>query len=122
MSFSGFDWCDNCTRLDKELFQTAEFTEFVANNLVLLKLDFPAKKEQTFAKSDKAQLGFDRETQQERGLSITPVFEIFRWKDSFRKNKINMLRSIDLRCARYNRSNGLNANVWTVGINFAIDR
>jgi hypothetical protein len=85
-------------------------------------LIFLQKKEQTFAKSDKAQLGFDRETQQERGLSITPVFEIFRWKDSFRKNKINMLRSIDLRCARYNRSNGLNANVWTVGINFAIDR
>ncbi|MBP9152991.1 MAG: thioredoxin family protein [Flavobacteriales bacterium] len=44
MSFSGSDWCGNCIRLDKELFQTAEFLEFATKNLVLLKLDFPAKK------------------------------------------------------------------------------
>ena len=56
------------------------------------------------------------------GLSITPVFGIFRWKGPFRKQKVNMLKSIDLRYARYNRSDGLNANVWTIGINFTIDR
>ena len=56
------------------------------------------------------------------GLSITPVFGIFRWKGPFRKKKVNMLKSIDLRYARYNRSDGLNANVWTIGINFTIDR
>ncbi len=56
------------------------------------------------------------------GISITPVFGIFRWKGPFRKKKVNMLKSIDLRYARYNRSDGLNANVWTVGINFTIDR
>lgn len=44
MSFSGSDWCGNCIRLEKELFKTAAFAEFASKNLVLLKLDFPAKK------------------------------------------------------------------------------
>ncbi len=44
MSFSGSDWCGNCIRLDKILFQSPAFREFAKANLVLLKLDFPAKK------------------------------------------------------------------------------
>jgi len=44
MSFSGSDWCGNCIRLDKTLFQSEEFKKFASEHLVLLKLDFPAKK------------------------------------------------------------------------------
>jgi thioredoxin-related protein len=44
MSFSGSDWCGNCQRLDQELFQQAAFAEYAKENLVLLQLDFPAKK------------------------------------------------------------------------------
>lgn len=44
MSFSGSDWCVNCMRLERTLFESEEFETYAAENLVLLKLDFPAKK------------------------------------------------------------------------------
>jgi thioredoxin-related protein len=44
MDFSGSDWCGWCIKLDKEIFDTKEFKEYAAENLVLLKLDFPKKK------------------------------------------------------------------------------
>lgn len=44
ISFSGSDWCGNCMRLGKELFETEDFLEYANENLVLLNLDFPAKK------------------------------------------------------------------------------
>ncbi len=44
ISFSGSDWCIPCMRLEKELFQSETFKNYSDENLVLLKLDFPAKK------------------------------------------------------------------------------
>jgi thioredoxin-related protein len=44
MSFSGSDWCGNCMRLEKDLFDQSAFSDFATSNLVLLKLDFPAKR------------------------------------------------------------------------------
>lgn len=44
ISFSGSDWCGNCMRLSKDLFETEEFLNHASENLVLLNLDFPAKK------------------------------------------------------------------------------
>lgn len=44
VSFSGSDWCGNCIKLGKELFETTDFKEFSNVNLTLLSLDFPAKK------------------------------------------------------------------------------
>jgi thioredoxin-related protein len=44
ISFSGSDWCVPCMRLDRDLFSTAAFAQFSADHLVLLKLDFPARK------------------------------------------------------------------------------
>ncbi|MFT4970205.1 MAG: thioredoxin-related protein [Chitinophagales bacterium] len=44
ISFSGSDWCGNCMRLSKELFETEEFLAFAESELILLNLDFPAKK------------------------------------------------------------------------------
>lgn len=45
LSFTGSDWCANCKRLDNDLFSTSEFAAFANENLVLLQLDFPAKKQ-----------------------------------------------------------------------------
>lgn len=44
MSFSGSDWCVNCMKLEKILFESPEFSAFAEANFVLLKLDFPSKK------------------------------------------------------------------------------
>ncbi|HIP33197.1 MAG TPA: thioredoxin family protein [Bacteroidia bacterium] len=44
MSFSGSDWCANCMRLDKTLFQAEEFKMYAEKNLILLKVDFPSRK------------------------------------------------------------------------------
>jgi thioredoxin-related protein len=44
MSFSGSDWCANCIRLDRDLFQHESFQSFAEENLVLLQLDFPSRK------------------------------------------------------------------------------
>ncbi|MCR9172206.1 MAG: thioredoxin family protein [bacterium] len=44
MSFRGSDWCAACKRLEKTFFEDEEFLQFAADNLVLLKLDFPMKK------------------------------------------------------------------------------
>ncbi len=54
MSFSGSDWCSNCMRLDKDLFQQEAFATYAKENLILLKLDFPAKKKNMLPAEQKA--------------------------------------------------------------------
>ncbi len=44
LSFSGSDWCVPCIKLEKNLYSNSEFVDFANDNLVLVKLDFPAKK------------------------------------------------------------------------------
>ena len=44
LSFSGSDWCGNCMRLEKVLFESSEFAAFAKDHLVLLNADFPMKK------------------------------------------------------------------------------
>ena len=44
--FTGSDWCPPCKALEKNILATAEFKKYADENLVLLKLDFPSKKEQ----------------------------------------------------------------------------
>lgn len=48
------------------------------------------------------------------GFSYSPLFGLARFK--YRKNKIALIKSIDLRYAHYYRSNGLKANVITIGL------
>ncbi len=52
MDFTGSDWCGWCIRLDKEVFSQPEFVDYANQNLVLLKLDFPRKKEQSKAEKE----------------------------------------------------------------------
>jgi len=50
MSFSGSDWCVNCMRLDKTLFQSKTFESYAKENLILVKVDFPSKKKNKLSK------------------------------------------------------------------------
>ena len=43
--FSGSDWCAPCIKLDKSIWQSAEFKEYAAANLILERADFPKKKQ-----------------------------------------------------------------------------
>jgi len=47
LDFTGSDWCGWCKRLNKEIFQTPEFTEYAKKNLELVEVDFPQRKKQT---------------------------------------------------------------------------
>lgn len=47
MDFTGSDWCGWCIKLDKEVFSQKAFRDYAAENLVLLKLDFPRRKSQS---------------------------------------------------------------------------
>lgn len=52
VDFTGSDWCHWCILLKKEVFDTPEFKAYAAANLVLLEIDFPAKKPQSKALQD----------------------------------------------------------------------
>lgn len=54
MSFQGSDWCANCKRLEHTLFQSEEFKKLASEKFVLLKLDFPARKENKLPKEQAA--------------------------------------------------------------------
>jgi thioredoxin-related protein len=41
LNFSGSDWCGNCIRLRKEIFESDAFVQFADSNLVLVNADFP---------------------------------------------------------------------------------
>lgn len=42
-NFTGTDWCGWCIRLRREVFDTKEFKDWAAENVVLLELDFPKR-------------------------------------------------------------------------------
>ena len=44
-NFTGSDWCGWCIRLDREVFSKAEFEKWATENVVLLKVDFPKRKQ-----------------------------------------------------------------------------
>lgn len=47
INFTGSDWCGWCIRLEKEVFAKEEFKKYASENLVLVEIDFPKKKEQS---------------------------------------------------------------------------
>lgn len=42
--FSGSDWCAPCIKLDKSIWQSADFKSYAKDNFVMLRADFPRKK------------------------------------------------------------------------------
>ena len=47
LDFTGSDWCPWCIKMDKEVFDGSQFSDFAAKNLVLVKVDFPRKTAQS---------------------------------------------------------------------------
>ena len=45
LDFTGSDWCGWCVKLKKDVFDTKEFKDYAATNLVLVEVDFPRTKE-----------------------------------------------------------------------------
>ena len=50
--FTGSDWCGWCIRLQNEVFRTETFTKWADENVILVELDYPRKKEQPQAIKD----------------------------------------------------------------------
>tara|TARA_B100001029_G_C14661904_1_gene234842 strand:- start:7 stop:522 length:516 start_codon:yes stop_codon:yes gene_type:complete len=44
-NFTGSDWCGWCIKLDNAVFQTEEFKKWANENVILLELDFPRRKQ-----------------------------------------------------------------------------
>ena len=44
LDFTGSDWCSWCMKLSKDIFSQPAFSEFSAGKLVLVEIDFPARK------------------------------------------------------------------------------
>lgn len=49
LNFSGSDWCGPCIRMHKEIFESAPFTEYSSEHLVLLNADFPRLKKHSLS-------------------------------------------------------------------------
>jgi thioredoxin-related protein len=47
LDFTGSDWCPWCIKMDKEVFNQSQFSDFALKNLVLVKVDFPRKAPQS---------------------------------------------------------------------------
>lgn len=52
--FSGSDWCAPCIKLDKNIWQSAEFRSYAKDNWVLLRADFPRKKDNRLSETQTA--------------------------------------------------------------------
>ena len=53
VDFTGSDWCGWCMKLDKEVFRTPEFQEYARQNLVLMEVDFPRRKQLSSAEQSR---------------------------------------------------------------------
>jgi protein disulfide-isomerase len=47
LDFTGSDWCPWCIKMDKEVFDQSQFSDFALKNLVLVRVDFPRKTAQS---------------------------------------------------------------------------
>ncbi len=47
LDFTGSDWCGWCIKLNKDVFSKPEFAKYAKENLVLVEVDFPRRKQQT---------------------------------------------------------------------------
>ena len=55
LTFSGSDWCIPCIKLEKNIWESAEFVEYSKAHLILLRADFPKKKANALPKEQQEQ-------------------------------------------------------------------
>lgn len=53
--FQGSDWCAACIKLNKEIWRTTEFIDYAKGHFVMLKADFPRKKENVLSEKQQTQ-------------------------------------------------------------------
>ena len=47
LDFTGSDWCPWCIKMDREVFDQSQFSDFAGKKLILVKVDFPRKAAQS---------------------------------------------------------------------------
>ncbi|NND94974.1 MAG: thioredoxin family protein [Flavobacteriales bacterium] len=52
--FQGSDWCAPCIRMDKEIWTSDAFKKYSNENLILVKADFPRRKENKLSKEQES--------------------------------------------------------------------
>jgi protein disulfide-isomerase len=55
LDFTGSDWCPYCIKMDKEVFAKPAFSTFADQKLILVKLDFPRRVNQSAAEKSQNQ-------------------------------------------------------------------
>lgn len=52
--FQGSDWCAPCIKLDKEIWHTEEFQTYAKDHFIMLKADFPKRKNNALSAEQQA--------------------------------------------------------------------
>ena len=68
MVFQGSDWCASCIKLDREVWSTDEFKAFANNHFVMLKVDFPRKKNNALSSDQEQKNKFLAEKYNQNGF------------------------------------------------------
>ena len=53
MVFAGSDWCRYCMQFEKEVLQQSDFTDYAADKIAILFLDFPSRKKNKLDKEQR---------------------------------------------------------------------
>jgi protein disulfide-isomerase len=69
LDFTGSDWCPYCIKMDKEVFAKPAFSNFADQKLILVKLDFPRRANQSA--SEKSQ---NQELAKKYGIEGFPTY------------------------------------------------
>ncbi len=85
-NFTGSDWCGWCIKLKAEVFSKPEFEEWAAQNVVLLELDFPRRKQLPEALAEQ-----NRELAQRYGIRGYPTVLLLD-ADGEQRGKLGYLR------------------------------
>ena len=51
--FQGSDWCASCIKLQKEVWSTKEFIDYADKHFIMLKADFPKRKQNQLSEEQK---------------------------------------------------------------------
>ena len=66
--FQGSDWCAPCIKLDREIWSTEAFKKYAKENYVMLKADFPRKKNNALSETQTKANGLLAEKYNKRGF------------------------------------------------------
>ncbi len=66
--FQGSDWCAPCMKLDREIWTSETFKNYSKNHLILLKADFPRRKQNALSAEQKEKNNLLAETYNKNGF------------------------------------------------------